>query len=201
MNINTIIRDVLFEGHLEGTALFFGRMQPLTVAHYNIIDDARKKYRDLFVIIVAGRSRKNNPLTFQQREKLIHKAFAGKIPKTHIIKAPTGFTPHIVQRLSRYISKQKTKAHFVLFAGEDRADEYRKHIEDYYEDGAKVEVQTISREDESVSATRVRKALLDSNEENFKRLMPTTLWNEYDNLKKLIAASSNQLSDDKIIKT
>ena len=201
MNLKTIIKNILFEDHMPGTAIFVGRMQPLTIAHYNIINDARKKYNELFVVIVAGKSKKNNPFTFKQRVELVHKAFEGKIPMSHIIKAPTGFTPNILMHLQKYISRHAHKRLFILFAGEDRAEEYRNQIKKYYKGDAQVELHIIPRDDDSVSATKVRKALVDGDIENYKRLMPRTLWGEYEKLKKIIASIGNQLTDNKIIKT
>lgn len=186
MNFKTILKNILFEEHLPGTALFVGRMQPLTIAHYNIIDNARKKYDDIFVIIVAGKSKKNNPLTFKQRVELVYKAFEGKIPMSHIIKAPNAFTPNIIDYLKRYISKEKHRKRFVIFSGEDRANEYVKQIENYYNGGAQVEIQAIPRKEESVSATKVRKALMNDDITGYKRLMPHTLWDEYEELKQII---------------
>jgi len=186
MNFKSILKNILLEEHLPGTALFVGRMQPLTIAHYNIIDDARKKYDYIFVIIVAGKSKKNNPLTFKQRIELVYKAFEGKIPMSHIIKAPNAFTPSIIDYLQRYISKEKHKNRFVIFSGEDRANEYVNQIEKYYNGSAQVNVHIIPRKEESISATKVRKALMNDDISSYKRLMPHTLWDEYEELKQII---------------
>lgn len=199
MDFKSLVKNILFEESLPGTAIFVGRFQPLTAAHYSIIDNLRKSYRNVFVVIVAGKTKKNNPLTLGQRVKLISKAFGGKLPLQSIIKAPTGFTPDILDKISRYISKEKLKRKFILAAGEDRIDEYKRQINEYYKGEAEIEIKMIPREEESISATKVRQALMQNNEEEFRRLMPQSLWDEYESLRKLISNKNNELIDNKII--
>jgi len=196
MNLKKFL-NLLFEEHLPGTAVFVGRLQPITLAHYNIIDQARKTYDDIFIILVSGSKTKKqqNPFTFKQRAELVYKAFNGKIPMSHILKAPTGFTPDILDYLDKYISRKKLKKKFVLFAGADRADDYKRQIDNYYKGAADVEVKTISREDDSISATKVRKALLDNNLEEFKRLTPKNIWPEFDKLRNIILKKINNISE------
>ena len=198
MKLKTFIKLIL-EARTPGTAIFIGRMQPITLAHYNIIEQARKTYDDIFIVIVKGAKtsadKRKNPFTLGQRVQFIYRAFDGKIPMDHIIKAPTGFTPDILDYLDKYISKKKLKKRFVIFAGADRADDYKRQIDKYYEGEAKIDIEVIPREEDSISATKVRKALIDNNLNEFKRLMPQTLWNEFDNMRKILLSKVNSISE------
>ena len=49
-----------------------------------------------------------------------------------------------------------------------------------------VEVETIQRTAEDISATKVRKALKDGNFESFKSMMPKELWDMFDELREYI---------------
>jgi len=195
MNLKKLI-SLIFEENLPGTAIILGRFQPITIAHYNIINEARKKYQSTFVVIVSGKSRKNNPFSVSERAKLIFQAFEGKLPMSHIIKAETGFTPDVIRKIESLISKQKNKKKFIIFAGTDRIEDYRRQIQNYYKGDADVEVIEIPREEDSISATKVRKALIDDDIDNYKRLMPTSLWDKFKNLRKILLQRKNYLTDE-----
>lgn len=201
MRLKKLLDKVLTESR-QGTAIFIGRMQPLTLAHFNIINQARKDYQTVFIVIVSGgkssKEKAKNPFSFKERAEFIYKAFEGKIPMKHIIKAPTGFTPDIVEYLDRYISRNNLKKKYIIFAGADRAEDYKRQIKNYYKGNVDVEIRVIPREEESISATKVRKALLDGDVENFKRLMPQSLWPEYNSMRNKLLQKINYITDEKI---
>ena len=121
---------MLYEENIEGTAFIIGRFQPITNAHYEIIEDARKKYSKTFVVVVnpnptpkskkytkSGEFRKpyldkmkKNPFSLRYRTKLIHKAFGGKLPMQNIISAKSGFIPAVVDKIHRYVSSKRAKS-------------------------------------------------------------------------------------------
>ena len=43
---------MLNEENIPGTAFIVGRFQPITKLHYKIINEARKKYQNIFVVVV-----------------------------------------------------------------------------------------------------------------------------------------------------
>lgn len=197
---------MLLEENEKGTAFIVGRFQPITKLHYQIIDDARKKYQSIFVVIVnppvpskekrynkKGELRKpeadrmqKNPFSLGLRMKLIHKAFGGKIHPSHIISAENGFTPDIVDKIMRYTSKEKLKEKVILLAGSDRIPGYKRQLESVPEMD-NVEIQEIPRDMDSadnVSATKVRNAIKNGDEETFKELTPQGIHSEFNRLRK-----------------
>lgn len=176
---------MIFEENLKGTAYIVGRFQPITKLHYKIIDEARKKYQSIFVVIVnplvpkkekrytkSGELRtpekariEKNPFSLALRMKLIHEAFGGKIHQSHIISAQNGFNPAIIEKIKNLTSKQKLKEKIVLLAGSDRIPDYKRQIEAHLKDD-NIEIQEISRDIDSadnVSATKAREALKTNN--------------------------------------
>ena len=203
---------MLFEENIKGTAFIVGRFQPITRLHYEIIDEARKKYSTIFVVVVnpplpskekrytkKGELRtpektrmEKNPFNLALRMKLIHKSFGGKIHPSRIISAENGFTPDIIDKIKRYVSKEKMKENIVLLAGSDRIPGYVKQLENYL-GSENVSIQEITRDMDSadnVSATRVREALRDGNKEEFQSLTPQGIHSEFDNLRKFIVSEA-----------
>lgn len=205
---------MLLEENLKGTAFIVGRFQPITKLHYKIIDDARKKYQSIFVVVVnppipskekrfnkKGELRKpeitrmeKNPFNLGLRMKLIHQAFGGKIHPSHIISAENGFTPDIVEKIMRYTSKEDMKEKIVLLAGSDRIPGYKRQLESVPELD-NVEIQEIERDMDSadnVSATKVRNAIRSGDEETFKNLTPEGIHSQFGNLRKHVMSEGER---------
>jgi len=205
---------MLLEENVKGTAFIVGRFQPITKLHYKIIDDARKKYQTIFVVVVnppvppkekrynkKGELRKpeadriqKNPFNLALRMKLIHEAFGGKIHPSHIISAENGFTPDIVEKIMRYTSKDKLREKIVLLAGSDRIPAYKRQLESV--PGLdNVEIQEIPRDMDSadnVSATKVRNALKSGDEDTFKQLTPGGIHDEFNRLRKHVMSEGER---------
>lgn len=202
---------MLNEENIKGTAFIIGRFQPITKLHCKIIDDARKKYQNTFVVVVnpklperekrftkkgelrtpEKRRIEKNPFSLSLRVKLIYKALEGKLHSSHIISAPTGFTQDAIEKIFRYLSKEKHKKNFVLLAGSDRVDEYIRQLKLY--SNIDFSIKEITRDitsADNVSATKVRNAIKENDFETFKKLTPEGIHSEFNNLRKLIVSES-----------
>ena len=200
---------LISEGNTPGTAFIVGRFQPITKMHHKIIDDARIKYRNVYVVVVntatpsyerrftkKGIKRKpeadrqqSNPFTLSMRVKLIKQSFEGK--PINIIQAPNGFTPDIVTKLMKHTSKEKNKKKFVLMAGSDRIGEYKSQFE--RAGITNVDIQEIKRDmtsADNVSATRVRNSIRTDDKKEFMKLTPRGIHSEFDNMRKYIVKES-----------
>ena len=183
---------MIFEENLKGTAFIVGRFQPITRLHHKIIDDARKKYQDIYVVVVSGakssKDKKKNPFPLAFRMRLISKAFGGKLHSSKIISAPNGFAPDIIDKITRHSSKESLKKNIVLLAGSDRIPGYKRQIDDYFDkEGIEVSIQEIERDmsaADNVSATKVRDAIKEKDFETFKSLTPEGIHDEFKNLQK-----------------
>jgi nicotinamide mononucleotide adenylyltransferase len=190
----------LNEEHEVGTALIVGRFQPITRTHFEIIDAARKKFQQIFIVVVKGaksqKDREKNPFPLGLRLRLIYNAFGGKIHPSHIISAPSGFVPEILDNIFRLTSSENLKKRLVLLTGSDRAAAYKKQIDDYFEkDGINVEVQEIARDmdaADSVSASKVREAIKNNDKETFQSLTPLGIHNEFMTLRKFLISESQR---------
>lgn len=232
MNLKKLLNNLL-EARLSGTALVMGRFQPITIAHYNIIDMARRNFQQVYVVIVdpgpmrakkkytmkgtiripAGRKMWENPFTARFRAKLIHAAFEGKLDFKNIITAPTGYVPSVMKKVYDAVSREQLKKKLAVFAGSDRADEYRQQLKNDLNILAATDVMEVKRkmdDAENVSASGVREAIANDNQDEFKRLTPTGIHSYYDDMEKIMQAlperpindqnnSNNRLRSIKII--
>lgn len=214
---------MLLETNIKGTAFIIGRFQPITKLHYKIIDDARKNYQQMFVVIVnqkslsraqkytkkgemripAKRRIEANPFSLALRIKLINKAFGGKLPNSNIISAEDGFTPDVINKIMRYISKEKLKQKIILLAGSDRVESYKKQISTALELDVPVEIKEITRNMDSadnISATKVRNAIKLDDLKMFKDLTPVGIHDEFNNLKKYLVIESRHTFFKRMLK-
>jgi nicotinamide mononucleotide adenylyltransferase len=190
----------LYEEHEVGTALIIGRFQPITKVHYEIIDSARKKFQQIFIVVVRGtktqKDKEKNPFPLGLRLRLIYMAFGGKIHPSHIISAPSGFVPEIMDNILKLTSKENLKKRLVLLAGTDRIAAYKKQLDDYFDnDGVSAEIQEIARDMDSadnVSASKVREAIKNNDKETFQSLVPVGIHDEFMTLRKYLISEGQR---------
>lgn len=201
----------LLEGSLPGTALIMGRFQPITVAHYNIINMARRNFQQVYVVIVdpgpmrakkkytmkgtvrvpALRKMWERPFIARFRAKLVHAALEGKLDFKNIITAPTGHVPSVMKKVYDTVSREQLKKQITVFTGTDRADEYRQQLKNDLDVTAITDVMEVKRDmddAENVSASKVREAIANDNRDEFERLTPTGIHSYYNDMKKIIRA-------------
>jgi nicotinamide mononucleotide adenylyltransferase len=190
----------LNEEHEIGTALIVGRFQPITKVHFDIIDSARKRFQQIFIVVVKGaksqKDKEKNPFPLGLRLRLIHNAFGGKIHPSHIISAPTGFVPEIMDNIFNLTSRENLKKRLVLLAGTDRIAGYKKQLDDYFEkDGVTAEVQEIARDmdaADNISASKVREAIKNNDKETFQSMTPAGIHGDFMTLRKYLISESQR---------
>jgi len=148
-------------------ALFIGRFSPLTIAHYNIINNALETYDSVTVNIVKSKVDAQNPFPVEFQREVLERCFGSKI---EVVVAGTGNLVAILQKSKHLIN--------VVLAGTDRVAGYR----DQLKRSPDVEVVEIPRTDD-ISATRVRRAIADDNVAEFKKLTPRQTWDMFDRYK------------------
>lgn len=167
-------------------AIVFGRFQPLTKAHYNMIKDLVAKYQEVFVFPVQGpkaykSSRKTekgkrsemskklsrSPFPVGLRQKMILKSIP-ELDDKHVLKGEAGSIQKIYDKLKNMFPKKDFRT-IDVFAGVDEYEDYQRQAKDMtskeeYED---VEVNVYRYEEgtrrktdkgleSEVSATQVR---------------------------------------------
>lgn len=176
-------------------AIIYGRFQPLTKAHYNMIKKAINDYQEVFVFPVQGvkafKSDKKtksgveselkskierNPFPVYLRYEMLSRSFP-QLDDKHIIKSERGDISHVISLLRRNFPT-KTFDKIDVFAGEDEYDDYvrqKKYVEDVDVRVIKYEEGTRFRDESgdivsSVSATKLREyILLPDKEEAYKK--------------------------------
>jgi len=156
--------------------LFLGRMQPIHLGHIKII----KKMKNPIVVLVKGKKssadKDRNPLSAEEQIRLLKKVF----PKIRIIVAPTGYLPDIFSDLRENSGTEVVK----VYSGADRISGYKRQIDSINKklpSRRQFDVQ-FEETPRFTSATKVREAIRSDNEEEFRKLMPKELWDEFEHL-------------------
>jgi len=160
--------------------VFIGRLQPVHQGHVNII----KKMKNPIVVLVKGKQSSKdtdrNPLSASEQTRMLKKVF----PNVRVVVAKTGYLPEIFAQLRETNGIEIKK----VFAGADRLSGYERQITSINKNLDKTnsfDVEFVETE-RFTSATKVREAIRSDDYETFKLLMPKELYDEYDNLRKLI---------------
>jgi cytidyltransferase-like protein len=155
--------------------VFLGRFQPVTKAHSDIIKKMSKENDTSILYLVKGKitskNKEQNPFDEEIQIKMLKKV----APKNVQIKViPTGFFIDDIN--------ERPEKSFVVYAGSDREKQYIKFFS-YIEEDKKIRIEHIKRSDEDISATKLRTALKDDNEKEFKKLAPAEIHSMYEELK------------------
>lgn len=160
----------------EEVSVVMGRFQPLTIAHADIIENAYKKYRRKVVVAVVKSKNEKSPYPFKLVKEIINKSI--KVPH-EVIEIGTGFIGDFLSPLRDDGMEAKT-----LFAGSDRIKGYEGQVKRYQAMfNLTLTVEEIPRTETDVSASKVRQALLDGDEELFQAMTPKGEWKYYNKLK------------------
>ncbi len=160
-------------------SVFLGRMQPPHKAHQLII----KSMKNPIVLLVKGKAtsedKKRNPFDEKYQIKLLKKL----CPGVEVRIVNTGYLPEIAAEL-----RKEGKELVSIHAGEDRMGSYKSQFDRLKLDPAHAfhikYIQTPDEVRKMVSATQVRTAIKNGNEEAFKEYMPKPLWGEFETMKK-----------------
>lgn len=156
--------------------LFLGRLNPPHNGHLKIIQSMKNP---VVVIVKGGKTsqdKERNPLPVEYQKELIEKI----APNVEISISPNGFLPGILG----YFRKQGKEV-TTIYAGADRINAYKKSIDDANKkmpDDKQYKV-TFKETERVTSASAVRKAIRDNDQDTFKKLCPKAIWGEWERLK------------------
>lgn len=128
-------------------ALIIGRMQPPTLAHIKMIDQACS-YNDFVVVSLTSgnvKEKEKNPYTFEERKEMILNSI--RHTNIEIINVNSGNIFYIQEKSKRNINK--------VYCGADREESYRSQLTQNPE----IKLSILPRFAESLSATKVREAI------------------------------------------
>jgi len=162
----------------ETHGIFSGRFQPVTLAHARIIKRITKENTKATIFLVKGKKtsedKEKNPFDAEIQKKMLE-AVAPSNVDIQIINS--GF---FVDNLNEMPENK-----FVAYAGSDRLKAYEKFTK-YMDEGKTLEIKEIKRTDDDISATKVRNALKEGDEKEFKKLTPKEIHNMFDELREIL---------------
>ena len=176
-----------------------GRFQPPTLGHLKVIEKLAKENGNP-VVVIAVRPKKRNlekqpfePALIKQMFVDLKKEYKNIIDYREI---PYGSIVEIFNAL-------RPEYEPILWGtGSDRLSTWQNQIDRYRFDlSADPDLSTheIKRNDDDVSASKVRKALLEGDKKTFNRLMPKVLSPYYESLKNQLAGSLTESVDDELV--
>ena len=175
----------------HNVGLFVGRFQPFHRGHESVV---RKMLEDCERVIIAiGSAQESgtnvNPFRYEYRRLMIQKVFPNYFDRIIILGITDRIHPSDDESWGEYLLNniyQNIKI---------RPDVIYQGIEDkhsHWFDSFDIPVVNIDRDLLKVSATEIRKAILEENFTRFKTFMPKALHSEFKNLKEILKdAKSN----------
>jgi predicted kinase len=163
----------LSEEKNKAVVLHYGRMNPPTKGHeenVNGVKDLAAKYNADHVIVAShSHDPKKNPLTPEQKQKHLHRAF----PDANV-EVATKEHPTIIQHAKKLAAKGYH--HLIVAAGADRAKEYHDLLHKY--NGKeyhfkKITVTSTGKRKEGVSGTDMRNHAKNNDYHSFKKNLPS----------------------------
>ncbi len=160
------VKDVnRIPGIKENAAVFMGRMQPPTIAHINIIEEASKKFGNTVVVAVVKSGNDKSPWEFDIISQIIKESTSVDVK---LLEVGTGFIGDFISPL-----RDEGIEATVLLAGSDRVKGHNAQIERYQEEfSLSLTVEEIKRSNDDISASKVRTAIRENDIETFKSMTP-----------------------------
>ena len=157
-------------------SVFLGRMQPPTLAHISIIENAYKRFRNPVAIAVVKSNNQESPFPFKLIKDILKKSTKAKII---VFEIKSGFIGDFISPL-----RDKGMEPTVLLAGTDRVKSYRGQIKRYEETfSLDLDVHETIRTDEDISASKVRQALWADDHQTFGKMTAKGTWGFYNKLR------------------
>ena len=202
---------VIIEGKIQDRiAVVYGRFQPLTKAHYAMMKKLADQYQQVFIFPVQGpgayklknktekgraseRAKKiaRSPLPAGLRSELISKALP-QVPQSNIMKLGAGSIVAAIDAIKRHHPRVDV-SNVDVWAGPDEFESYKNQLNYLKDPHDKYDIK-VKKFDvgtrETVSGTRLRRAIMDPNEEKgfalYKEMVAPPLADEatYNRLRK-----------------
>lgn len=187
-NLESLAESMSHE-NMRQVDLFLGRLQPLHKGHLFVISQMTNPV----VAIVKGdkssQDKAKNPFSAETQLKLAELCFP---MNTRTIIVKSGFVPDIIQLLADNFGDKVVR----VFCDEDRMPGYEGQIKRANTALEKkglppltVSVVAFSRGEENVSATKVRKSLIDNDINTFSKLVPVKMQGLFNTLRQEILES------------
>jgi hypothetical protein len=115
----------LFEADNKSVSFVFGRLNPPTLGHKQLLDTAAKSNKDYKIFLSQSQDKKKNPLNYETKIKFIKEMFPQHA--SHVVQDTSLNT---IMKVSSYLFDQGY-SDVTIVAGSDRIEELKKLIEAY----------------------------------------------------------------------
>lgn len=165
--------------------LFLGRFQPLHQGHVAIITKMLEDCEKIIIAIGSAQEMNTatNPFRYEYRRLMIQKVFPTCYDRIYIVGITDRVNPSDDESWGEYllstIYKNTGAEPDVIYQGVEQ-----KHC--HWFDSININIVNIDRELVKVSATDIRKALLENNIAFCSQFMPEALHSEFENLKEVL---------------
>lgn len=165
--------------------LLCGRFQPVHKGHIELIREALNNCEHLIIAVGSAQESgtKRNPFDFEARKELLRRSMWGLGARVTII--PVNDRPQVADDSSwgKYLINevfvQTGVVPTINFSG---SEEIRSH----WFDEVEIEQMTIDRNITPISATELRKTILDNDFNAFALMAPTGLWRKFSWMHKVL---------------
>lgn len=158
------IQDININIGEKPVSVFMGRCQPLSKAHYNIIEEMISDGNEPYVFLVHGAKSKQelNPFDIDIQEKMINEAF-DNVKIRHI---SNGFMGEFIN-----ILRNENLEPINWYCGSDNEVSYRGQLDRYKDSlNLSLSLKVVNRTDE-ISSTKIRESLKNDDKSSFKELV------------------------------
>lgn len=165
--------------------LYVGRFQPLHIGHYDIIDRMINECDTVIIAVGSAQeySTKRNPFSYGLRASLIFKSFSWACPNIIIIPVPDREHPANDASWGDYLlNTVKTYTGLTPDVIYEGTETERTHWYDNYN----IPIVNIQRSILPISATELRQALLNGEEDEFRSKTPYIVGASYNKLREEI---------------
>lgn len=165
--------------------LFIGRFQPFHKGHESIVRKMLKECERVIIAIgsVQEFGTTTNPFRYEYRRLLIQKVFPEYFDRISILGITDRANPSDDESWGEYLLNTIYQSinikPDVIYQGEEN-----KH--NRWFDSFEIPIVNIDREILQISATEIRKAILEDNFDCYKKFMPEALNSEFKNLRKIL---------------
>jgi len=172
------VRNIIKERYLTEAAkrtkigIILGRFQPPQKMHIELIERALKENDRVYVFVAGQGTDKRNPIPHQLRANVLEKFVNDK--RVQIYAAKSGFLPALIDSHADLNNVGLINA----YCGTDRKPKFLDMFKYFDHDDIKIKINVLKRDPDSVSSTKVRDAIGNSDYELFKSLMPVKLSNK-----------------------
>lgn len=181
---------------MEKVNIIIGRFQPFTLGHLKCAQEAQKKLgvKSVLLVINTVKQDARHPFLTKQIEKILDKMCKDEPSLAGYVLVKNA---DIVKNIE--ILREAGYEPISWTCGTDRYAPYETMVKKYGKDinlDPNFEMIEVKRGDEDISATAVRKALRDNDEDTFKNLVPDSWKKQFAFLREIIMGVDESISTD-----